>query len=158
MTHQIIVYCDGRTLRDTLEPSHPKRRANVARLEFIAAGEDSSAVPGRTGGFVYPRDMWVVLPVSRRGYNARRSAGKDARPPTVDQDIAEDGSVIDLDAILHTNATEPEFHIKGVLRCPLCGLDLQFRTAEAIAPQLDVMRHADVREVSLAALAAILPR
>lgn len=162
MSYEVLVYCDGRPLRAMTEPSHPERRAYVARFEYHAAGEHRLALPAHGPGLCLPgcvtdEDMWVPLPWSRRRYNAQRSADVEVSEPPVCETIGEDGTPLDVESIVSAGDMErlSGSHLKATLRCSVCGLDLQMRM-DRLSPYLDALRHAGWGEVSLPAIGAIV--
>ena len=154
-TYELGVICDGRPIRGTLEPSHPERRAYCARLEFLPQGYVNPMTPWQKP---QAEALWIAHPYSRRHWQALgREQGAPADEPVTQQMIADDGRVLDVEALTVEGRTLGEFgaHVKVTLGCSYCGLDYQWRM-DVLAPYLDTLRHAGWEEVSLSALGAIL--
>lgn len=155
MSYFIEVYCTGRVLRDTLEPSHPDRRAFVTRLEFVPAGTIVSHGPG----FTLPatqEDMWVPHRLSRlRDSKERRRTAKEEG--LIIEYITDDGRLIDFEDGIARGDLEDNrrTHMKYLLRCGVCGLDYQFRE-ETLSRYFNQLREAGWNELTLASLGAIL--
>lgn len=148
MTFQILVYCDGRKMRDTGQPSHPEKCAKVSRLEWVDAGEDNSAIPGTLP--IQAEATWTPHMYSRRRFDSQRSAGVEGAEPSTLEFISSEGRQVD-----ETSELVSETHMKFLFHCNLCGQDYQ-RRAEDVTPALDKLRQNGVNEISLRDLGAIL--
>ena len=120
--------------------SHADTSAKVLRFQWLASGS-----PGSGEGYWAPRAIAGRRPLGQplaRGEDIveeRQVTIRDDRPISVEEALLTPGG----------------YYFKWILRCDLCGLDVQ-ATNQRMEPYLDGLWRAGVSEVDLGALARIL--